>query len=46
LRIDLDKTFEALRYDKEHAADSHYIGCNILKIYLFYISLGEELVTA
>jgi hypothetical protein len=39
-----DKILETLKFSKEHAPHSQYIVSNILKMYLFYILLGEEMV--
>jgi hypothetical protein len=41
-----DKILGTLKFSKEHAPHSQYIVSNILKMYLFYILLGEEMVIA
>jgi hypothetical protein len=42
----LIKFWELLKFSKEHAPHSQYIISNILKMYVFYVLLGEEIVIA
>jgi len=41
-----DKILKMLKFSKEHAPHSQYIVSNVLKMCLFYILLGEEMVIA
>jgi hypothetical protein len=41
-----DKILETLKFSKEHAPQSEYIVSNILKMNMFYILLGEDMVIA